>query len=110
MIEEATGLLHYRIAKDAIGKYISFECTPVRDDGTVGEPKVHLSTDPVRPGTKPPFLKREIGTKRKDCHFLIQIVGRLYAETIGANFSIYEMVGVEFNMNVFALASLPKQI
>ncbi|XP_078162701.1 outer arm dynein light chain 1 protein isoform X2 [Carex rostrata] len=51
LLQEATGLLQYRIAKDAIGKYISFECTPVRDDGTIGEPRIHLSTEPVRPGS-----------------------------------------------------------
>lgn len=51
LLHEATGVLHYRITKDAIGKYISFECTPVRDDGTIGEPKIHISTEPIRPGT-----------------------------------------------------------
>jgi hypothetical protein len=50
LLHEATGLLDYRITKDVIGKYISFECTPVRDDGTIGEPKIHVSTEPVRPG------------------------------------------------------------
>ncbi|KAJ4758953.1 Outer arm dynein light chain 1 protein [Rhynchospora pubera] len=59
LLQEATGLLHYRITKDAIGKYISFECTPVRDDGTIGEPKVHRSTDPVRPGS-PRLLSLDI--------------------------------------------------
>ncbi|KAJ3670004.1 hypothetical protein LUZ60_010328 [Juncus effusus] len=51
LIQDATGDLHYRISKDAIGKYVSFKCTPVRDDGTIGEPIVHFSSSPVQPGS-----------------------------------------------------------
>ncbi|KAG1368409.1 putative 187-kDa microtubule-associated protein AIR9 [Cocos nucifera] len=40
LIPEASGLLQYRITKDAIGKFISFKCTPVRDDDTVGSPRL----------------------------------------------------------------------
>ncbi|XP_043702000.1 187-kDa microtubule-associated protein AIR9 [Telopea speciosissima] len=51
LIPEASGLLQYRITKDAIGKFVSFRCTPVRDDGIVGEPRTSLGQEHVRPGT-----------------------------------------------------------
>ncbi|XXG74688.1 hypothetical protein AAC387_Pa07g3344 [Persea americana] len=50
LIPEASGL-QYRITKDAIGKFISFKCTPVRDDLTVGEPRTCLGQERVRPGS-----------------------------------------------------------
>lgn len=50
LIPEVNGILQYRIAKDAIGKFISFQCTPVRDDGIVGEPRTCMSQERVRPG------------------------------------------------------------
>ncbi|XP_020096671.1 187-kDa microtubule-associated protein AIR9 isoform X2 [Ananas comosus] len=50
-IPEASGLLQYRITKDAIGKFISFKCTPVRDDGFIGEPRTFLGKERVRPGS-----------------------------------------------------------
>jgi len=50
LVPEASGLLQYRITKDAIGKYVSFKCTPIRDDGTVGEPRTCLGQEQVRPG------------------------------------------------------------
>ncbi|GFP81193.1 187-kda microtubule-associated protein air9 [Phtheirospermum japonicum] len=37
LIPEVSGSLQYRIPKDAIGKFISFTCTPVRDDGIESE-------------------------------------------------------------------------
>lgn len=49
-IPEVSGLLQYRIPKDAIGKFISFTCTPARDDGIVGEPKTCTGQERVRPG------------------------------------------------------------
>ena len=49
-IPEVAGLLQYRISKDAIGKFVSFKCTPVRDDGVVGEPRTCLGQERVRPG------------------------------------------------------------
>nr|XP_010905429.1 187-kDa microtubule-associated protein AIR9 isoform X2 [Elaeis guineensis] len=58
-IPEASGLLQYRITKDAIGKFVSFKCTPVRDDGTVGEPRTFLSQERVRPG-HPTLLSLQI--------------------------------------------------
>lgn len=50
LIPEVSGLLQYRIVKDAIGKFISFQCTPVRDDGIVGEPRTCMGQERVRPG------------------------------------------------------------
>lgn len=49
-IPEVFGLLQYRVSKDAIGKFISFQCTPVRDDGVVGEPRTCMGQERVRPG------------------------------------------------------------
>ncbi|XWS55352.1 hypothetical protein CRYUN_Cryun10bG0167200 [Craigia yunnanensis] len=50
-IHEVSGLLQYRVTKDAIGKFISFQCAPVRDDGIVGEPRTCLGQERVRPGS-----------------------------------------------------------
>lgn len=50
-IHEVSGLLQYRLTKDAIGKFISFTCTPIRDDGFVGESKSCMSQERVRPGS-----------------------------------------------------------
>lgn len=50
LIPEASGLLQYRITKDAIGRFISFQCTPIRDDGIVGEPRTCMGQERVRPG------------------------------------------------------------
>lgn len=49
-IPEVAGLLQYRVPKDAIGKFISFTCTPVRDDGIAGEPRTCTGQERVRPG------------------------------------------------------------
>ncbi|XP_077243847.1 outer arm dynein light chain 1 protein [Tasmannia lanceolata] len=51
LIPEASGLLQYRITKDAIGKLVSFKCTPVRNDGSVGEPRICLGKERVQPGS-----------------------------------------------------------
>ncbi|KAL5577368.1 hypothetical protein UlMin_019067 [Ulmus minor] len=59
LIPEVSGLLQYRITKDAIGKFISFQCTPVRDDGTVGEPRTCFGQERVRPGS-PRLLSLQI--------------------------------------------------
>uniref|UniRef100_A0A1J3CLM1 187-kDa microtubule-associated protein AIR9 n=1 Tax=Noccaea caerulescens TaxID=107243 RepID=A0A1J3CLM1_NOCCA len=50
LIPEASGLLQYTIAKEAIGKFISFQCIPVRDDGIVGEARTCMCQEQVRPG------------------------------------------------------------
>ncbi|GLT97098.1 hypothetical protein SLE2022_146820 [Rubroshorea leprosula] len=59
LIREVTGLLQYRVTKDAIGKFISFQCTPVRDDGTVGEPRSCMGQERIRPGS-PRLLSLQI--------------------------------------------------
>lgn len=51
LIHEVSGLLQYRVTKNAIGKFISFQCTPVRDDGIVGEPRTCFGQERVRPGS-----------------------------------------------------------
>ncbi|RDX87861.1 187-kDa microtubule-associated protein, partial [Mucuna pruriens] len=43
--------LQYRITKEAIGKFISFQCTPVRDDGVVGDLRICMGQERVRPGS-----------------------------------------------------------
>lgn len=59
IMHELSGLLQYRITKDAIGKYISFTCTPVRDDGIVGESRTCMGQECVQPGS-PRLLSLEI--------------------------------------------------
>ncbi|KAK7328506.1 hypothetical protein VNO77_22615 [Canavalia gladiata] len=51
--------LQYRITKEAIGKFISFQCTPVRDDGVVGDLRICMGQDRVRPGS-PRLLSLQI--------------------------------------------------
>ncbi|KAG9439115.1 hypothetical protein H6P81_019280 [Aristolochia fimbriata] len=58
-IPEASGLLQYRVTKEAIGKFVSFKCTPVRDDGAVGEPRTCFGQERVRPGS-PRLLSLQI--------------------------------------------------
>ncbi|GAB4829402.1 187-kDa microtubule-associated protein air9 [Ancistrocladus abbreviatus] len=53
------GLLQYRISTEAIGKLVSFECTPVRDDGIVGEPRTCMAQERVRAGS-PRLLSLQI--------------------------------------------------
>ncbi|WVZ21289.1 hypothetical protein V8G54_008611 [Vigna mungo] len=43
--------LQYRITKEAIGKFISFQCTPVRDDGVVGDTRICMGQERIRPGS-----------------------------------------------------------
>ncbi|KAK3198412.1 hypothetical protein Dsin_021827 [Dipteronia sinensis] len=47
LIPEVSGLLQYPINKGAIGKFISFRCIPVRDDGIVGEPRTCMGQECV---------------------------------------------------------------
>lgn len=49
-ITEAEGLLQYCITKDAVGKFISFKCTPVRYDEAIGETRTCMGPERVRPG------------------------------------------------------------
>ncbi|KAJ0262088.1 187-kDa microtubule-associated protein AIR9 [Hirschfeldia incana] len=50
LIPGASGLLQYTITKEAIGKFISFRCIPVRDDEIVGEARTCMCQERVRPG------------------------------------------------------------
>ncbi|GLT64986.1 hypothetical protein SLA2020_374440 [Shorea laevis] len=59
LIHEVSGLLQYRVTKDAIGKFISFQCTPVRDDGNVGEPRTCMGQERICPGS-PRLLSLQI--------------------------------------------------
>ncbi|OEL27617.1 187-kDa microtubule-associated protein AIR9 [Dichanthelium oligosanthes] len=56
---EASGLLEYRVTKEAIGKFVSFKCTPIRDDGIVGEARSFIGKDRVTPGM-PTILSLEV--------------------------------------------------
>ncbi|KAL9147547.1 hypothetical protein ABFS82_13G180100 [Erythranthe guttata] len=62
LLPEVSGLLQYRIPKDAIGKFISFTCTPVRDDDIVGEPRTYMGQERVRPGSPRLLSLQVIGT------------------------------------------------
>ncbi|KAI3455940.1 hypothetical protein Pfo_012603 [Paulownia fortunei] len=62
LIPEVSGLLQYRIPKDAIGKFISFTCIPVRNDGIAGEPRTCIGQERVRPGSPRLLSLQIIGT------------------------------------------------
>lgn len=49
-VPDASGLLQYHVSKEALGKFVSFKCTPIRDDGIVGEAKAFIGKDRVAPG------------------------------------------------------------
>ncbi|CAN1227767.1 187-kDa microtubule-associated protein AIR9 [Linum grandiflorum] len=51
LIPEGCGVLQYRVNKDAIGKFVSFECVPVRDDDIVGEPRSCMGQERLQPGS-----------------------------------------------------------
>ncbi|XP_073129269.1 187-kDa microtubule-associated protein AIR9 [Henckelia pumila] len=59
LLPDVSNLLQYQIPKDNIGKFISFTCTPVRDDGIVGEPRACMGQERVRPGS-PRLLSLQI--------------------------------------------------
>ncbi|KAI8001985.1 187-kDa microtubule-associated protein AIR9 [Camellia lanceoleosa] len=61
-IPEVFGLLQYRVTKDAIGKFISFTCTPVRNDGIVGESRTCMGQERVRPGSPRLLSLQIVGT------------------------------------------------
>ncbi|XP_024632568.1 187-kDa microtubule-associated protein AIR9 isoform X1 [Medicago truncatula] len=50
-IPGVSGLLQYHITKEVIGKFISFHCTPVRDDGVVGDERICMGQERIRPGS-----------------------------------------------------------
>ncbi|XP_059666134.1 187-kDa microtubule-associated protein AIR9 isoform X2 [Cornus florida] len=62
LIPEVSGLLQYRVTKDAIGKFISFTCTPIRDDGIVGESRTVIGQERVRPGSPRLLSLQIVGT------------------------------------------------
>jgi hypothetical protein len=49
-------LLQYHIKKEDVGKFVSFKCIPIRNDGTAGEPGVFIGKDRVTAGAHSPFL------------------------------------------------------
>ncbi|TKY72978.1 187-kDa microtubule-associated protein AIR9 [Spatholobus suberectus] len=53
--------LQYRITKEAIGKFISFQCTPVRDDGVVGDLRICMGQERVHPGSPRLLSLRIVG-------------------------------------------------
>ncbi|XP_020974610.1 187-kDa microtubule-associated protein AIR9 isoform X4 [Arachis ipaensis] len=59
-IPGVTGL-QYRITKEAIGKFISFQCTPVRDDGVVADLRICMGQERIRPGSPRLLSLRIIG-------------------------------------------------
>ncbi|XP_052179549.1 187-kDa microtubule-associated protein AIR9 [Diospyros lotus] len=67
LIPEASGLLQYRVTKDAIGKFISFSCTPIRDDGIVGEPRTCMGQERTRPGSPRLLSLQVVGTAVEGC-------------------------------------------
>lgn len=62
LINEVSGYLQYRIPKEAIGKFISFSCIPVRDDGMIGEPNICMGQERVRAGS-PRLISLQIAGK-----------------------------------------------
>ncbi|XP_058200285.1 187-kDa microtubule-associated protein AIR9 isoform X1 [Rhododendron vialii] len=62
LIPEVSGLLQYRLTEDAIGKFISFKCIPIRDDGIVGEPRTCMGQERVQPGSPRLLSLQIVGT------------------------------------------------
>lgn len=61
VLPEASGCLQYRVTKAAIGKYLSFKCTPVRNDGFIGDPRTCFGSERVCPGTPSLLSLRILG-------------------------------------------------
>ncbi|KAE9467167.1 hypothetical protein C3L33_00924, partial [Rhododendron williamsianum] len=59
LIPEVSGLLQYRLTEDVFGKFISFKCIPIRDDGIVDEPRTCMGQERVQPGS-PRLLSLQI--------------------------------------------------
>ncbi|KVH88206.1 Leucine-rich repeat-containing protein [Cynara cardunculus var. scolymus] len=62
VIPEVSGRLQYSVTKDAIGKFISFTCTPLRDDGIVGESRTCMGQERVQPGSPRLLSLHMVGT------------------------------------------------
>ncbi|KAH9288233.1 hypothetical protein KI387_032350, partial [Taxus chinensis] len=59
LIPESTGQLQYQITKNAVNKFVSFKCLPIRDDGVIGEVRTTMSHERVQPGS-PRILSLQI--------------------------------------------------
>ncbi|CAK9872005.1 unnamed protein product [Sphagnum jensenii] len=58
-IPEAAGQLQYRITKQAVNRFLSFRCKPVRDDGLQGDWQSTFTADRIQAGS-PMFLSLRI--------------------------------------------------
>lgn len=62
LIPEVSGLLQYCVTEDAIGKFVSFKCIPIRDDGIVGDPRTCMGQERVLPGSPRLLSLQIVGT------------------------------------------------
>ncbi|KAL8192254.1 hypothetical protein R6Q57_027921 [Mikania cordata] len=62
LVPEVSGCLQYNVTKDAVGKFISFKCTPLRDDGIVGESRTCMGQERVQPGNPRLLSLQVVGT------------------------------------------------
>ncbi|XP_076908814.1 187-kDa microtubule-associated protein AIR9-like isoform X1 [Bidens hawaiensis] len=62
LIPEVSGCLQYNVTKDAIGKFISFRCTPLRDDGIMGESRTCMGQERIQPGSPRLLSLQVVGT------------------------------------------------
>ncbi|XP_057544940.1 187-kDa microtubule-associated protein AIR9 [Amaranthus tricolor] len=69
-ISEVSGRLQYQIPKEAIGKFISFRCIPVRDDGMIGQPRICMGQERVRAGN-PRLVSLQIAGKSVEGSMLV---------------------------------------
>ncbi|KAJ1437037.1 Leucine-rich repeat [Sesbania bispinosa] len=83
LIPGVSGLLQYRITKEAIGKFISFQCTPVRDDGVVGDLRICMGQERVRPDHLPKTEWERLSTVQQTSSDGTQ------SEIMGANTASY---------------------
>ncbi|XP_010519077.1 PREDICTED: 187-kDa microtubule-associated protein AIR9-like [Tarenaya hassleriana] len=61
LIPVASGVLQYTITKEDIGKFISFQCIPIRYDGFKGEPRSCMGQERIRPGSPRVVSLRIVG-------------------------------------------------
>ena len=48
---ESAGYLQYYITKEAINRFVSFKCIPMREDGLVGKEKTVVGKERIQPGS-----------------------------------------------------------
>eukprot|EP00249_Psilotum_nudum_P024971 c29337_g1_i1 orf=404-6085(-) len=70
-IPEAQGLLQYHIPKQAVNKLVSFQCTPARDDGIIGEGRTTMGQDRVRPGSPKLISLQLLGSAIEGCEIQV---------------------------------------